>query len=53
MYVQDTTAGTTTTGSFFYERDHLGSIREMTDANQTIRAAVSARTSVPIRTAFP
>ena len=38
MYVQDTTAGTTTTGSFFYERDHLGSIREMTDANQTIRA---------------
>jgi RHS repeat-associated protein len=38
MYLQDTINGTTTTKSYFYARDHLGSIREMTDANQNIVA---------------
>ncbi|GEM_PF-6464093 len=39
MYVYDLISGTSNfVGSFFYERDHLGSIREMTDANQTILA---------------
>ena len=39
MYVQDIYGGVThVVGSFYYERDHLGSIREMTDANQNVVA---------------